>query len=160
MARHAKGLRETGFRPVWATEAADGAWRSLPGHVFQWHEEGFDLPCGAVRLASGRDFPNQAFRYGNAVGIQFHAEADAALVSRLNTTVEFGGVAGEAARRRDLAGLAEHGPAARSWLEGFLRGWLPASRPPRSRWSRSEAEELLAIHRGFRECAPHDMAVP
>lgn len=43
--------------------------------VFQWHEETFDLPAGAVLLASSPLYPNQAYRIGKTVyGVQFHLE--------------------------------------------------------------------------------------
>jgi GMP synthase-like glutamine amidotransferase len=43
--------------------------------VFHWHGETFDIPEGAVRLASSELYPNQAFRYGeNAYAFQFHIE--------------------------------------------------------------------------------------
>jgi GMP synthase-like glutamine amidotransferase len=48
-------------------------WRRFK--VFHWHGETFDIPRGAVRLASSDLFPNQAFRYGkNAYAFQFHIE--------------------------------------------------------------------------------------
>jgi len=43
--------------------------------VLQWHEDTFDIPKGAKRLATGTECVNQAFSYGeNAYGIQFHFE--------------------------------------------------------------------------------------
>ncbi|MBI5887563.1 MAG: gamma-glutamyl-gamma-aminobutyrate hydrolase family protein [Deltaproteobacteria bacterium] len=43
--------------------------------VFQWHGDTFDLPKGAVNLASSKLFKNQAIRVGrNAYGLQFHLE--------------------------------------------------------------------------------------
>lgn len=43
--------------------------------VFQWHGETFDIPAGAVRIASSGIYPNQAFKYGsNAYAFQFHIE--------------------------------------------------------------------------------------
>ncbi len=50
--------------------------------IFQWHGHGFDLPRDAVHLASTPNCPNQAFRYGNAYGFQFHLEMDRALIHR------------------------------------------------------------------------------
>lgn len=42
--------------------------------VLQWHGDTFDLPHGAIRLASSRLYENQAFRYGNCYALQFHIE--------------------------------------------------------------------------------------
>ena len=42
--------------------------------VFQWHGETFDIPQDAVKLAYCRSCANQAFRYKNVYGIQFHLE--------------------------------------------------------------------------------------
>ena len=43
--------------------------------VFQWHEDTFELPMGAVLLAEAMTCKNQAFRLGNNVyGLQFHLE--------------------------------------------------------------------------------------
>ncbi len=42
--------------------------------VFQFHEDTFDLPPSAVRLANSRRCRNQAFRVCNAYGLQFHVE--------------------------------------------------------------------------------------
>lgn len=42
--------------------------------VFHWHNDTFKIPHGATFLAEGKDCRNQAFRKGNAVGVQFHVE--------------------------------------------------------------------------------------
>ncbi len=42
--------------------------------VFQWHDDTFDIPEGATLLATSRTCHNQAFRYRNAYGLQFHIE--------------------------------------------------------------------------------------
>lgn len=44
--------------------------------VFQFHQDTFDLPQGATRVATNRITENQAFAYGDSVvGLQFHPEA-------------------------------------------------------------------------------------
>ena len=52
-----------------------------PFTVFHWHEETFDLPDGAIRLASSEHYPNQAFQYKSAVGLQFHMEVNEEMVN-------------------------------------------------------------------------------
>ena len=52
-----------------------------PVPVLHWHSDTFDLPEGAVHLASSTRYQNQAFRVGsNAYGMQFHLEADEEMV--------------------------------------------------------------------------------
>jgi len=51
--------------------------------IFQWHSDTFEVPKGAVHLASSSICQNQAFRYGpRTYGFQFHLEVDAPMVSR------------------------------------------------------------------------------
>jgi GMP synthase (glutamine-hydrolysing) len=80
-------VREIGWYRLHPTAAAqaDPLCRHFDGsqHVFQWHAYTFDLPPGAVHLASTPTCPNQAFRFGErAYGLQFHLEADDALIQR------------------------------------------------------------------------------
>jgi len=50
--------------------------------VVHWHGDTFDIPPGAVHLASGARYSNQAFRYGSvAYGLQFHVELDDAMAA-------------------------------------------------------------------------------
>jgi GMP synthase (glutamine-hydrolysing) len=80
---------EFGWHDVTPTEAgrADPVVGVLdgPSPLFHWHSDTFSLPEGAVHLATSAMTPNQAFRLGRAVyGIQFHFEADTALVREWN----------------------------------------------------------------------------
>jgi GMP synthase (glutamine-hydrolysing) len=80
-------VREIGWYALHPTPAAreDRLLRHFDGSqaVFQWHAYTFDLPRGAVLLASTDSCSHQAFRYGErAYGLQFHLEADEALINR------------------------------------------------------------------------------
>jgi len=52
-----------------------------PFTVFHWHADTFDLPENAIRLASSEYYPNQAFQYKSAVGLQFHLEINEDMVN-------------------------------------------------------------------------------
>ena len=52
-----------------------------PFTVFHWHEETFTLPQNAIRLVHSSDYPNQAFKIGTAVGLQFHLEVDESMIN-------------------------------------------------------------------------------
>ncbi len=53
-----------------------------PTPVFQWHSHGFELPAGAIPLASSQRCPCQAFRMNQAYGFQFHLEMEKKLLDR------------------------------------------------------------------------------
>ena len=72
-------VKEVGWYDLTTTHAAaeDPLFSGLDSRevVLQWHGDTFDLPEGAVLLASSPDCVNQAFRYGeNGYAIQFHLE--------------------------------------------------------------------------------------
>ena len=83
----ANGEKEIGWYPLSITaEGTDDPFLGSFGeseHIFQWHGDTFDIPEGAVHLASSPDCRNQAFRYGtNVYGLQFHLEVDERLIKR------------------------------------------------------------------------------
>ncbi len=51
-----------------------------PFTVFHWHGDTFDLPNDATRLVHSEIYPNQAFQYKSAVGLQFHMEVNEEMV--------------------------------------------------------------------------------
>jgi GMP synthase (glutamine-hydrolysing) len=75
---------EIGFAPVEIHDPADPILGALAPEtiVLHWHGDVFDLPDGAVPLASSAQTEHQAFRHANAWGLLFHAEADATLVDK------------------------------------------------------------------------------
>jgi len=82
---------------------------------FHWHGDVFSLPKQAVGLASSRQTPCQAFRYGkNAYGILFHLEVTREQISQMLSDFaeelrEAGGEAAEITEQtpRHLPGLQE-----------------------------------------------------
>jgi GMP synthase (glutamine-hydrolysing) len=74
--------REIGFASIRVTDPDDPLIGALAPEatVLHWHGDVFDLPEGARSLASSPVTDHQAFRYGNAWGVLFHPEADAAML--------------------------------------------------------------------------------
>ncbi|MEW6674458.1 MAG: gamma-glutamyl-gamma-aminobutyrate hydrolase family protein [Nitrospirota bacterium] len=67
------GLRDPLMRRLAIHPRVGDFWRRFK--VFHWHSDTFNLPLGAVLLASSELYKNQAFRYGDDVyGFQFHIE--------------------------------------------------------------------------------------
>ena len=122
---HPRGMREIGYVEVEPTGAANG-FLDAPLHVYQWHQEGFNLPDGAELLARGAVFPNQAFRYGSkAYGIQFHPEVSPSVMQRwLSEASESLAHPGAHPRERQLADAEQHDAAMAAWLNCFLDHWL------------------------------------
>jgi len=82
---------EIGWQPmqVEATPAA-AAWFGSEARptVYHWHFEAFDLPCGAVLLASSPACPHQAFAIGPHLAMQFHVELDAAKLAHWSSSTD------------------------------------------------------------------------
>jgi GMP synthase (glutamine-hydrolysing) len=77
--------KEIGWHPVTLTEyaATDALWKELPARftAYHWHGDVYDLPQGAVSLASSELTPCQGFRYGaNAYGFLFHMEVTETII--------------------------------------------------------------------------------
>ena len=125
VARHGDGIHEIGYVKIDPTPASDG-FLGEAMHVYQWHNEGFELPSSAELLASGPVFPNQAFRYGDkAYAIQFHPEVSEAVMARwLRDAAHMLEEPGAHARDRQLADAAQYDEPLESWLRGFLERWL------------------------------------
>jgi GMP synthase-like glutamine amidotransferase len=131
------------YADVELTHAArrDPVFARAPQRIttLQWHADTFELPPGARLLASSPAYPNQAFAWQRAYGLQFHLEASAELAA---TWLEVPAYAEEIAHVlgpgavQELAGhlheLHDAPPLARelfgSWIENVVS--VPASSAP------------------------------
>jgi GMP synthase (glutamine-hydrolysing) len=86
--------------------------------VFQWHQDTFDPPPGAVVLAAGSRYRHQAFRLGSVVAVQFHPEVDEAIIKGWYAAAEPPPPFPVAAA---LAGLTRSGSRSLRLLEAFCR---------------------------------------
>jgi GMP synthase-like glutamine amidotransferase len=140
------GAEEFGWCRVALSDAASGdpLLGGLPAEfpIFQWHDDTFTLPVGAVRLAWNAVAANQAFRIGRAsYGIQFHFEADTKLVRAWNAAfastiaarhpdwnIRFEQQAERHGSQADMIGLE----IARAWVRTIRSSGLPedAGRSP------------------------------
>ena len=119
---------EIGWYPITRTEAgaADPLWGLLPERFvgFHWHGDVFDLPPGAVSLASSALTPCQAFRSGpSAYGVQSHAEVTPDIVQ--DWTAAFAGELEDAGLdpAAILDGVPAHLPALREAGRAFFGAW-------------------------------------
>lgn len=123
---HPDGRVEVGYYPISPTEEGHGVCASpFPDKVYQWHREGFDLPCGATLLARGDEFEAQAFRFGRcAYGFQFHPEVTYAMMCRwtMNGTARLE-MPGAQPRHLHLEGWYRHDAAVDRWSQAFLEQW-------------------------------------
>lgn len=144
LAAHALGGRayrsprgpEYGWIPLSFTRSgrADPVLGALASdvEVFSSHHDVFDLPPGADLLAWGGHAPNQAFRFGSVVGIQFHPEVDAAMVASWHDHAS----SPPPLPKEAVVGAAHrNAPRARRMLDAFCRLLATPEPSPRRRSS-------------------------
>ena len=121
---HPEGIREIGYFPIRAT--SEGKEFASLQFVYHWHQEGFEIPAGAVRLAEGETFFNQAFRYGEtAYGLQFHPEITREMMQHWTTVAaDQLSLPGAQPQSQQLQQQALYGEQGKQWLERFLPVWL------------------------------------
>lgn len=132
---YAAPVKEIGWAPL--TLTADGR-RSPLGHLapektslLHWHGDTFDLPFGAVHLASTPLCLSQAFQWGNNIlALQFHPEVTARGLERwfIGHTCEIRATEGVSVAnlRRDTA---QFGPALEVQGPRFFQDWLDQIAP-------------------------------
>jgi GMP synthase (glutamine-hydrolysing) len=120
---HSEGVKEIGYSKIQpVSEQAE-----LLGltHVYHWHQEGFEVPRSAILLAEGQVFPNQAFRYGNAYGVQFHPEITHNMIHRWVAAVpDYLTHPGAQTLEAQLHQHLQHSTSVEKWLRVFLIQWL------------------------------------
>lgn len=121
--------KEIGYGRVELTVAGQAsalrALETADQTVLHWHGDTFDLPTGAVRLASTDLTENQAFSLGtNVLALQFHIEAEPSKFERwlIGNTVELAaaGVEPTELRRQNIL----HGPAVAAAGQAVMKAWL------------------------------------
>ena len=85
---------EVGVLDVELTDAGrdDPVLGGLPASfpTLQWHSDSFDLPPGAVGLATSPAYANQAFRVGaTAYAVQFHVEVTSEMAAEWATVPDY-----------------------------------------------------------------------
>jgi len=132
---YAGPVPEVGIMPVYLTSAAhdDAVFSGLPRELltFQWHGETFDLPDGAVLLATSPAYPNQAFRWKKkAYGIQFHVEISADLAKQWSQVPAYRAalerVLGVGAATKVVGDLSREEKALHSYARSMFENWLDA----------------------------------
>lgn len=123
------GSREIGWAPVALSAAGRGSCLAplgAPGvEVLHWHGDSFEMPDGAVHLASSAGCANQAFRWGrNGLALQFHVETGAAELESwfVGHAVELAAAGIPAARLR--AESARAAPACARAGRAAMAAWL------------------------------------
>ena len=93
--------------------------------MLQWHVDTFELPKGAVRLASSDMYENQAFSYGkNALAVQFHPEGTPKMIKGNLASEAYAAARGTIdieAMRRDTE---KYGETMIAQTEKFFSEWL------------------------------------
>jgi GMP synthase (glutamine-hydrolysing) len=118
-----EGTHEFGYYPISPTEAG----RDFLPHTLcmvESHFHTFQIPEGAVHLASSPLFPNQAFRWGeNVYALQFHPEVTIEGFRRWQRRpwAAFGKPGAQTRAEQDRL-MAEHDAAQAQWFYDFLAG--------------------------------------
>lgn len=123
---------EVGMRLVRLTDdaAGDRVWTIAPPafETLQWHKDTFALPEGARLLATSQPYPNQAFLWRNAYGVQFHLEPSREVVEHWASRRP-GGPAAPVPLAPEtlcelLTDLAPHAPTTMRLARRLLGRWL------------------------------------
>lgn len=132
---------EVGVLPVYPTPAGRvdpvvGPCR-WPLSTLQWHSDTFELPDGAVLLASSPTYPHQAIRVGALTyGVQFHVEVGATLADEWARVPEYvtaaDDVLGTSGAERLLAQVRSASPQMLEQARDLFGRWIDLWSPSRA----------------------------
>lgn len=134
-------VKEIGWSPISITPhgQVDSLLGYLPENatVFQWHGDGFELPAGAIRLASSAHYNTQAFRIGKMIyGLQFHLEVTPRMIERwIDERSKDLALAPYVLPDKILADSNNYAPTLKYYAERFLSEFLRRSYRSQSRKS-------------------------
>ncbi|MFH1242313.1 MAG: type 1 glutamine amidotransferase [Pseudomonadota bacterium] len=123
--------KEIGWYKVRMTEQGrrDRLFESFPEEfiIFQWHGDTFELPEGAIRIASSDNYVNQAIRINEmSYGFQFHFEITRDMILEWLETgrEEIEDMGGEIIRKEILQKTPTYIPAMHRYAVSFLNNYL------------------------------------
>jgi GMP synthase (glutamine-hydrolysing) len=126
---HDEEIKEVGFCRV-DPEPEHSHFLDEPLTVMQWHSEGFDIPPGTQRIATGEEFPNQAYSLSEKIlGVQFHPEVNAEVLAiwHERNRLRKPGQLSDDDRARMMSDAHTHDASVTRWLDGFLTQWTGSS---------------------------------
>ncbi|MCW3807807.1 type 1 glutamine amidotransferase [Plebeiibacterium marinum] len=78
-------IKEIGWHPIDIKNKEILSFKNNNPTVFHWHGDTFDLPKNAELIASTKEVPHQAYKYKNAIGLQFHMEQTEETIQQMVT---------------------------------------------------------------------------
>ena len=117
---------EIGFAPIKRIDKHDffSMWNKTLD-VLHWHNDVVTLPEGATPLARSEKTKNQAFRFGSALGLQFHLGGHPHVVGRVAGRAEHGeglkAAGGSKSQLRDA--FAEYNPQLQPMADQVFSGF-------------------------------------
>jgi len=119
---------EIGFYDIFPTKYGSKMFKKQK-KFFQWHNEGFTLPKDCIILAEGSKFQQQAFKYKNTYGLQFHPEVNINLhlrwlyYSSLKAPEKLKDIGCQNILKQ-LALRIKHNQNIKNWLDNFFDNYL------------------------------------
>ncbi len=127
---YAGPTKEIGWHEFRLTQTGkESPLRQLDGtKVLHWHGDTFDIPVGAVLLASTTAYANQAFSWGRrGLAVQFHPEVDSSILEQwyIGHACELAGAHISVKSLREDA--RRFAPVLQARSANFWRDWLSES---------------------------------